>query len=111
MVSTWDGDKLSLIRVHHQLRAARKLDVAKLGDELGRALAPLTEQAGLEVRGIGVHRVVDARDKAESLRRRLAEHGIRVRRFPNDHIAMTLAVDASKASVEHLRAAIVQVVS
>ena len=28
LVSTWDGDELSLVRQHHQLRAARTLDVA-----------------------------------------------------------------------------------
>ncbi len=28
LVSTWDGDELSLVRQHHQLRAARHLDLA-----------------------------------------------------------------------------------
>src|SRR5204862_1623644 len=28
LVSTWDGDELSLVREHHQLRAARRTDLA-----------------------------------------------------------------------------------
>ena len=40
LVSTWDGDELSLVRQHHQLRAARQLDIAaRLGGARSRARA------------------------------------------------------------------------
>src|SRR5207237_6981223 len=37
LVSTWDGDELSLVRQHHQLRAARGLDIAAAGTALEQA--------------------------------------------------------------------------
>jgi len=56
LVSTWDGDELSLVRVHHQLRAIRRLDlspaVAALHDGLGGLPAPA------RARGAGLYRVV-----------------------------------------------------
>src|SRR5262249_62377824 len=64
LVSTWDGDELSLIRQHHQLRAARRLDVAgaaaALDQALGHAPRPVTSA------GIGAYRVIDAGAMARS---------------------------------------------
>jgi hypothetical protein len=39
LVSTWDGDELSLIRQHHQLRAARRLVLATASAALDEAAA------------------------------------------------------------------------
>src|SRR6185369_5402050 len=51
LVSTWDGDELSLVRQHHQLRAARHLDVAAGGRALEAALPGS--------HGLGAYRVLD----------------------------------------------------
>ncbi len=87
LVSTWDGDELSLVRAHHQLRAARHLDIAGASTALDRALAN-TKSAGL-----GAYRVIDAGSRAKELADSLAAHGVRVRRFPNNHLGIIPALD------------------
>jgi len=99
LVSTWDGDELSLVRQHHQLRAARTIDVAKESAGLDEALAAL----GLTARGVGAYRVVDgSRQLADSL----AEHGIRVRQFPNGKLGIIPALDQLTAAAAALKEAV-----
>jgi len=62
LVSTWDGDELSLVRVHHQLRAARHLDRGALGAALDRLVERLP--AGWTGRGRGALRVLRPDDSA-----------------------------------------------
>jgi adenosylmethionine-8-amino-7-oxononanoate aminotransferase len=92
LVSTWDGDELSLVRVHHQLRAARSVDVAALGDAWGRALEPASA-AGFDVRGMGLYRVVDAGARALEIADGLLSKGFRVRRFPNGCLGVVPPLD------------------
>ncbi len=54
MVSTWDGDELSLVRLHHQLRAARLLDLAPAIAATNAALS------GVDHAGAGLYRVLDS---------------------------------------------------
>ncbi|HSN25691.1 MAG TPA: aldehyde dehydrogenase family protein, partial [Kofleriaceae bacterium] len=65
LVSTWDGDELSLVRQHHQLRAARNVDVAALSAALDRSLASYTSY------GMGAYRVIHGGDA-----KALAERGV-----------------------------------
>jgi acyl-CoA reductase-like NAD-dependent aldehyde dehydrogenase/GNAT superfamily N-acetyltransferase len=108
LVSTWDGDELSLIRQHHQLRAARQLDIAgaaaALDQALGQALGRVTSA------GIGAYRVIDAGATAGSLAAALAERGIAVRRFPNQHLGIIPALDQIEAAAHALGAALREVV-
>ncbi|MCA9674511.1 MAG: aldehyde dehydrogenase family protein, partial [Myxococcales bacterium] len=53
LVSTWDGDELTLVRTHHQLRTARNLDVVAAAAALDTALAP-ARAAGLATPGAGL---------------------------------------------------------
>ncbi|MGN6105038.1 MAG: hypothetical protein ACTHU0_08040, partial [Kofleriaceae bacterium] len=76
LVSTWDGDELSLVRQHHQLRTARHLDIAGASAALERALAKVQSS------GLGAYRVIHAGGDAGRLADALAERGIAVRRFP-----------------------------
>ncbi len=103
LVSTWDGDELSLIRQHHQLRAARQLDVAGAAAALDQALGSVTSA------GIGAYRVIDAGAQASSLAAALAERGILVRRFPNQHLGIIPALDRIEAAAHALGAALREV--
>ncbi|HEX8111933.1 MAG TPA: hypothetical protein VF516_29575, partial [Kofleriaceae bacterium] len=107
LVSTWDGDELSLIRQHHQLRAARQLDVAGAAAALDQALdlAPRSVTSA----GIGAYRVIDAGAQASSLAAALAERGIVVRRFPNQHLGIIPALDQIEAAARALGAALREV--
>jgi RHH-type proline utilization regulon transcriptional repressor/proline dehydrogenase/delta 1-pyrroline-5-carboxylate dehydrogenase len=100
LVSTWDGDELSLIRQHHQLRAARRLDVAGASAALDQALA------GTRSSGLGAYRVIDAGAKAAELAAGLAERGVAVRRFPGGRLGVIPALDQIEAAAGALGAAL-----
>jgi 4-aminobutyrate aminotransferase-like enzyme/GNAT superfamily N-acetyltransferase len=103
LVSTWDGDELSLVQMHHQLRAARSIDVASGSAALDAALAPLGK-AGLEVAGRGLYRVVHAGEQAGALVERLEAAGIRVRAYPGGRLAIAPALDRAREHAEALGA-------
>ncbi|MFW6050039.1 MAG: aminotransferase class III-fold pyridoxal phosphate-dependent enzyme [Myxococcota bacterium] len=105
LVSTWDGDELSLVRVHHQLRAARGLDVASRAEALDRALTPVVE-AGLAVRGCGLYRVIDAgsRERALAMAERLWERGVDTRSFANGCVVVAPTLDVDDGGLARLRA-------
>ena len=95
MVSTWDGDELSLVREHHQLRAARRIDIAAGARALDHALAG-------RGRGQGLYRVIDG---GGELAARLLEQGVRVRPFPNGALGIAPALDqAAEAAAALARA-------
>jgi RHH-type proline utilization regulon transcriptional repressor/proline dehydrogenase/delta 1-pyrroline-5-carboxylate dehydrogenase len=95
LVSTWDGDELSLIRQHHHLRAARHLDIAAASAALDAALGK-AESAGL-----GAYRVIGG-NAAEAL----AAKGIAVRKFPNGKLGVIPALDEIEAAAAALREAL-----
>jgi ribosomal protein S18 acetylase RimI-like enzyme len=104
LVSTWDGDELSLVRQHHHLRAARRLDVAGAAAALDQALARVP--AGTRASGLGAYRVIDAGDKAAELAGALAERGIAVRRFPGGRLGVIPALDQIEAAARALAGAL-----
>ena len=95
MVSTWDGDELSLVRQHHELRALRALDLDGASRALDEAMAAIAAR-GIACAGMGLYRVIDAGGaggRAEAVARALLERGVRVRRFANDCLAVVPPVD------------------
>ncbi|HVV85110.1 MAG TPA: aldehyde dehydrogenase family protein [Kofleriaceae bacterium] len=100
LVSTWDGDELSLVRNQHQLRAARHLDVAGGAAALDRALAGSRWAHA----GLGLYRVLDAGDEAaaERLWHRAREAGVVLRRFPAARLGIVPALDQAVAVAERL---------
>jgi len=104
LVSTWDGDELSLVRQHHHLRAARRLDVAGASAALDQALAQAP--AGTRSSGLGAYRVIDAGDRAAELAGALAERGIAVRRFPGGRLGVIPALDQIEAAARALAGAL-----
>jgi 4-aminobutyrate aminotransferase-like enzyme len=96
LVSTWDGDELTLVRHHHHLRAARHLDIAAGAAALARALANVTSF------GLGAYRVIEAGARADELVHALAERSIRVRRYPGGRLAIAPALDELDAAASAL---------
>lgn len=100
LVSTWDGDELSLLQMHHQLRAARKLDTHQ---EIAAGSAALDAAlSGVSWQGRGLYRVIAAGDQAESLAQSLAEQNIRVRPYPGGRLAVVPALDRAVEQAEAL---------
>jgi hypothetical protein len=102
LVSTWDGDELSLIQAHHQLRAARRIDVAAASEALDAALAATDHPS----RGLGLYRVIDGGAEADRLADALADAGVRVRRFPNGRLGLAPALDTAVEDAAALRDAL-----
>ncbi len=96
LVSTWDGDELSLVRQHHHARAARRLDIAGGAAALDRALTGL----GVPFAGLGAYRVIDAGDRADEVADALGDRGIAVRRFPAGKLGVIPALDRIAEAAE-----------
>jgi len=62
LISTWDGDEVSMMRTHEHLRAAHKLGPGPLvaaGDALGRLLGEVASKVeGVRVGGMGLYRTL-----------------------------------------------------
>jgi acyl-CoA reductase-like NAD-dependent aldehyde dehydrogenase/4-aminobutyrate aminotransferase-like enzyme/GNAT superfamily N-acetyltransferase len=97
-VSTWDGDELSMIQAHHQLRSARNVEVAPLGAALEKALM----RSGLPMHGAGLYRVLDGGEQAEAIAARLLAQGIRAKRYPGGRIAIAPPLDRATEAIERL---------
>ncbi|MGE0403129.1 MAG: aminotransferase class III-fold pyridoxal phosphate-dependent enzyme, partial [Kofleriaceae bacterium] len=107
LVSTWDGDELSLVRQHHQLRAARRLDIAAASQALDAALSSLP--AGLAAHGLGAYRVIDAGSNATTIADALTQRGLRTRRFPNGRLGIIPPLDQIDAAAKALGAALQEI--
>jgi hypothetical protein len=106
LVSTWDGDELSLVRNHHQLRAARHVDVAAGAAALDAALAPVGH--ALPSAGLGLYRVIDAGERAEAVFAHCRDRGVVLRRFPGGRLGVVPAMDQAVAVGERLQAALAE---
>ncbi len=104
-VSTWDGDELSLIQMHHQLRAARKVDIEAGARALEEALSSVRSR-GIEVRGMGLYRVIAAGEKAQSIADALRAKGILVKPYPGGNLAIAPALDRAVEDSEKLKEAL-----
>lgn len=105
LVSTWDGDELSLVRQHHALRAARGLDLSASIAALDRAMSVFTEH-NVAVAGLGLYRVAAAGERAGAIAERLAKLGLRPRVFPQGRLAFAPALDQAQAAAEALTSAL-----
>ena len=97
MASTWDGDELSLIRVHHQLRAARSIDVAAATARLEAALDTTDN-----VTGIGLYRIVSG----DEIVHRLATHDILTGVLDSNRTVLAPALTFDDTDAERLRRAL-----
>ena len=97
LVSTWDGDELSLVRQHHQLRAARSIDVAAGARALEAAVAKVGG------RGLGAYHVIDG---GGGIAEKLAHAQIRARALPNGKLAIIPPLDGLEEAARALAAAL-----
>lgn len=102
MVSTWDGDELSLVRVHHQSRAARHLDLRSPIEAFEGALRPAADGAGMPLLGVGLYRVLDVGSAAPKLAEALRREGVLVRAYRNGAVALVPALDDADRAAETL---------
>ncbi|MDB4960026.1 MAG: Aldehyde Dehydrogenase [Myxococcales bacterium] len=111
LVSTWDGDELSLVRQHHQLRAARHLDIGGASAALDHALSALGTGGLTDIRaaGLGAYRVISAGQRAAAIADLLADRGILVRRFPGGRLGLIPALDQIEAAASALGTALREV--
>jgi 4-aminobutyrate aminotransferase-like enzyme len=108
LVSTWDGDELSLVRQHHQLRAARRLDIATASAALDAALA-VGQGKGLPSTGLGLYRVIDAGYRGEALWQALRDRGVLVRKYPGGQLAVVPTLDGAAVAAAALADALEEV--
>jgi RHH-type proline utilization regulon transcriptional repressor/proline dehydrogenase/delta 1-pyrroline-5-carboxylate dehydrogenase len=104
MASTWDGDELSLIRTHHHLRAARRLDLAATTRAFSDRLWPLEETLGAVVDGRGLFRVV--RGAPPGLVDVFAKHRVLARELPSGNVVIAPPLDVSGAELDRLGEAV-----
>ncbi len=95
MVSTWDGDELSLVREHHQLRAARHLDVRPASAALERA-AQRAGERGMPMPGLGCYRVLQAGELGDRVAGALAARGLVCRPVPGGGIPIAPPLDRAE---------------
>lgn len=108
LVSTWDGDELSLIREQHQLRAARALDLTPAVAAMDHACRVATER-GANVDGMGLYRVLDTGDRTAMVAHELAQRGLPVRMLPGERLAIIPPLDAAEPAANELAAAFLEV--
>ncbi len=98
MISTWDGDELSLIRVHHQLRTLRHMDtttrIATMDELLKNTLS-----SPFKLRGTGMYRMIEATNEANALCEYLQAQGWQARCFANQYVPVAPSMDISEATL------------
>ena len=100
LISTWDGDEVSLLRTTLELRAARPLPIGAMSATLERIIGRLGP-----VHGRGFYRAVTA-PHATHLARTLEGHGVRVRRTSDGALLFAPSLDFDAADAARLEAAI-----
>jgi 4-aminobutyrate aminotransferase-like enzyme/GNAT superfamily N-acetyltransferase len=74
LISTWDGDEVSLIRTHEHLRAAHRLDTLPASVELGALVEQAAARVGGRPGGAGLYRTLTLPDEDRATRLRELAH-------------------------------------
>jgi 4-aminobutyrate aminotransferase-like enzyme/GNAT superfamily N-acetyltransferase len=104
LISTWDGDEVSIIRTHEALRAAWKLDlapaVAALADLAEQVAAALGGRAG----GSGLYRTIAAdAGRTEAFAEAAAAAGVRLGRGAPGVLVLAPALDVEAEALASAR--------
>ncbi|MEE2789701.1 MAG: aminotransferase class III-fold pyridoxal phosphate-dependent enzyme [Myxococcota bacterium] len=99
MVSTWDGDEISLIRCHHNLRALR-LGAHDHAYAIFEPVVDAVRALGYTARGTGLYALFEAGESAEAIANNLQQRGLAVRSFPNGMIALVPPFDITTADAD-----------
>jgi len=103
LVSTWDGDELSLVRHHHWLRAARRIDVKSAAQELGHVMQQVSLRFGATAAGAGLYRVLRPQKDAGALVRALEANALAPNVLPNGNIVVAPKLDEVSDVIAALR--------
>ena len=77
LISTWDGDEVSVIRTHEALRAAWKIDLEPLVEALDTVVGAMAKALSTTAGGRGLYRTLRMpADRAARLRKAAASRGI-----------------------------------
>jgi 4-aminobutyrate aminotransferase-like enzyme/GNAT superfamily N-acetyltransferase len=103
LISTWDGDELSLIRTHEHLRAAHRLQLEPSIDALGDLVheAAQTWSGHVRVGGLGLYRTLSFGDpsRAERVRERAQASGLLLGRGLPDTLIFAPPLDIRPAAI------------
>ena len=99
MVSTWDGDELSMIRAHHNLMAIRQMELGPVF-RIMASFAQSVRQTGHQIAGRGLYYVLQLGGRATQLVEDMAARGLDLRAFPNGAIAIAPPVDITVGELE-----------
>jgi len=102
MVSTWDGDELSLVREYHQLRHLRTLDLQPGLEAIHKASDAL-DDIGMRARGAGLYRVIDAGMRADDLVATATAVGLRLRAVAGGQVLFCPGLDVAVDAASRLR--------
>jgi hypothetical protein len=100
LISTWDGDELSLIRAHEHLRVGHRLvldsTIAALDDLVHEAAARLG--AGVRIGGLGLYRTLSFPDAAR-VHDKCRAGGLLLGRGLPDTLTLVPALDIDPAAL------------
>ncbi len=101
LISTWDGDELSMIRTHEQLRAAHRLELDPSVDALGDLVAEAGALGSARAGGLGLYRTLGFADgpRAEAVRERAAAAGLLLGRGLPDTLILAPPLDVRPAAI------------
>lgn len=101
LISTWDGDQVSMIRVHEQLLAAASLDLAPAIEALDRCLSGLL-RPGVRAGGTGLYRTLTFQelDAAARVAEIAGSQGLLLGRGAPDTLVLAPALDIAPAKIE-----------
>lgn len=80
LISTWDGDEVSVIRTHEHLREAWRLDLAPAIGALDGLLGELAQSLEARVGGLGLYRTLTMQpERASAVMAAAGRHDVRLR--------------------------------
>ena len=99
MVSTWDGDELSMIRVHYQMMELRRTDSRPTMTRLAEYVDSLAGR-GITVQGQGAYYVLHMGEQANTIINRCKRRGLSLRGFKNGGLVLSPPLDITAAELE-----------
>lgn len=117
LISTWDGDEVSVARTHEHLRSAWRLDLRPAIDALDALVTETGEALGARPGGQGLYRTLTlaSAEQADAVLEASVAQGLVLRRGLPDTIVFAPALDVDPdalrgVAVEALRAAVAEVI-
>lgn len=115
LISTWDGDELSMIRTHEHLRAAHRLQLDPAIDALDDLVNEAADRFALaRVGGLGLYRTLSFGEaaRADAVRERARASGLLLGRGLPDTLLLVPPLDISPAAIRGpIRTALIEAIA